>query len=532
MHSRLLASAAALALSAGAASAEYTLHVLHINDLHSRIEPVSSSDSTCSAEDDAAGECFGGIARVATKINELRDELTAAGENVIVLDAGDQYQGSLYYSTYKGELVAELMNTIGFDAMALGNHEFDDGPTGTLELLDNVDFPVTSGNLDLSNSTELKGKVQDTVVLEVGGEKIGIVSALAVDTPETASPGPNITFQDEAESLAADAAALAEEGVTKIIALTHVGYVKDQAIAATAAGIDAIVGGHSHTLLGSMEGAAGAYPTMVSGPDGTAVPIATAYAYSKYVGHLVLTFDDEGKLIEATGEPILLDASVTPDAALVARVAELGGPIEELKTKVVAETAEPIDGDRNSCRAVECTMGNLVADAMLARVADQGVSIAIANGGGLRASIDAGEVTMGEVLTVLPFQNTLSTFQAPGSTVVAALENGVSQYEEAAGRFVQVAGLKYSFDVSQPVGSRISDVMVMAGGDWAPIEPETIYGIVTNNYVRNGGDGFKMFATDAQNAYDFGPDLADVTAEYLAANTPYTPYVDGRITKK
>ncbi|CAM5530015.1 bifunctional metallophosphatase/5'-nucleotidase [Frigidibacter albus] len=336
----------------------------------------------------------------------------------------------------------------------------------------------------------------------------------------------------KSRSLAADAATLADAGVTKIIALTHVGYVKDQEIAAAAAGIDAIVGGHSHTLLGNMEGAAGAYPTMVAGPDGTEVPIATAYAYSKYVGHLVLTFDDDGKLTSAAGEPILLDASVIADPAMVARVAELGGPIEELKSRVVAETAEPIDGDRNSCRAQECTMGNLVADAMLARVAEQGVTIAIANGGGLRASIDAGDVTMGEVLTVLPFQNTLSTFQAPGATVVAALENGVSKYEEAAGRFVQVAGLKYSFDISQPAGSRVSDVMVKAGEDWAPIEPETIYGIVTNNYVRNGGDGFKMFATDAQNAYDFGPDLADVTAEYLAANTPYTPYVDGRITKK
>lgn len=531
MNSRLLASVAALALSAGAASAEYTLHVLHINDLHSRIEPITGFDSTCSAEDDAAGECFGGIARVATKINELRDALTAAGENVIVLDAGDQYQGSLYYSTYKGELVAELMSTIGFDAMALGNHEFDDGPEGALELVEGVEFPVISGNLDLSSS-ELKDKVQDLAVLEVGGEKIGIISALAVDTPETASPGPNITFQDEIDSLAADAARLADEGVNKIIALTHVGYRKDQEIAAAAAGIDAVVGGHSHTLLGSMEGAQGPYPTMVAGPDGTEVPVVTAYAYSKYVGHLTLTFDDEGKLTRATGEPVLLDASVTPDAAMVARVAELGGPIEELKTRVVAETAEAIDGDRNSCRAQECTMGNLVADAMLDRVADQGMTIAIANGGGLRASIDAGEVTMGEVLTVLPFQNTLSTFQAPGSAVVAALENGLSQYEDGAGRFPQVAGLKYSFDVSQPVGSRISEVMVKAGEGWAPIEPETVYGIVTNNYVRNGGDGYKMFATEAQNAYDFGPDLADVTAEYLAANSPYTPYLDGRITKK
>ena len=172
-------------------------------------------------------------------------------------------------------------------------------------------------------------------------------------------------------------------------------------------------------------------------------------------------------------------------------------------------------------------MGNLVADAMLDRVKDQGIQVAIANGGGLRASIDAGPVTMGEVLTVLPFQNTLSTFQVTGAQLIEALENGVSQIEDGAGRFAQVAGMSYAFDASQEPGSRISDVMV-AG---APIEMEKLYGVVSNNYVRTGGDGYKVFI-DAQNAYDFGPDLADVTAEYLAENAPYTPYTDGRIVRK
>ena len=172
-------------------------------------------------------------------------------------------------------------------------------------------------------------------------------------------------------------------------------------------------------------------------------------------------------------------------------------------------------------------MGNLVSDAMLDRVKDQGIDVAISNAGGLRASIDAGEVTMGEVLTVLPFQNTLSTFQVTGATFVEALENGVSQMEEGAGRFPQVAGVTFTVDPSAEAGSRISDVMV--GG--APIEAEKVYGVVSNNYVRNGGDGYAMFK-DAMNAYDFGPDLADVTAEYIAANAPYAPYTDGRITLK
>lgn len=178
-------------------------------------------------------------------------------------------------------------------------------------------------------------------------------------------------------------------------------------------------------------------------------------------------------------------------------------------------------------------MGNLVADAMLARVADQGVQVAIANSGGLRASIDAGEVTMGEVLTVLPFQNTLSTFEIGGADLLAALENGVSQVEEVAGRFPQVAGLKFTWDASVAPGEgRVQEVMVREGEDWVPLDSEKTYLAVTNNYVRNGGDGYAMFTGEDKNAYDFGPDLADVTAEYLAENAPYQPYTDGRITRR
>ncbi|MEO0918050.1 MAG: 5'-nucleotidase C-terminal domain-containing protein, partial [Pseudomonadota bacterium] len=136
-------------------------------------------------------------------------------------------------------------------------------------------------------------------------------------------------------------------------------------------------------------------------------------------------------------------------------------------------------------------------------------------------------ITKGEVLTVLPFQNTLSTFQVSGETIVAALENGVSQLEDGAGRFPQVSGMSYTFDPAAEPGSRISDVMV-AG---APIDMGKMYGVVSNNYVRNGGDGYDMFV-NAENAYDFGPDLADVTAEYMAAQGPVQPFTDGRITIK
>ncbi|MEM9050162.1 MAG: bifunctional metallophosphatase/5'-nucleotidase [Pseudomonadota bacterium] len=523
----MLAAAAAMAMSATSAQADFDLHILHINDFHSRVESISRFDSTCRPDDEAEGKCFGGIARLVAAIAAKRAEL--AGANLLVLDAGDQFQGSLFYATYKGAVEAEFAEAIGFDAMAVGNHEFDDGPAALAAFLDAVSFPVLSGNIDVSGEPLLAGRIPATLVLERGGERIGIVSALAADTPETSSPGDGVVFSDEIESLTAQVAALEAEGIDKIIALTHVGLPLDMRIAEQVPGIDVIVGGHSHSFLSSTDdGAAGPYPMMLTGPSGAPVAVVTAYAYGKYLGHLTVTFDDAGQITATEGAPMLLDASVPPDAATLARVAELGGPIEALKTEVVAETTAPIDGDRTSCRAGECEMGNLVADAMLDRVKDQGIQIAIQNGGGLRASIDAGPVTMGEVLTVLPFQNTLATFQLTGTQIIAALENGVSEVEDGAGRFPQVAGLKYVWAPSAPAGERILEVMVEGPDGFAPIEPEKIYGVVSNNFMRSGGDGYAVFK-DGLNAYDFGPGLEEVVAAYLANAKGYTPYLDGRI---
>ena len=531
MLTRVLGSTAILAglAVAAPAAAETTLHILHINDLHSRIQPINRFDSTCNAEDDAAGECFGGVARVATAINQMRAELE--GENVIVLDAGDQFQGSLMYTTYKGEVEAEMMEAIGFDAMAVGNHEFDDGPEALAAFLDRVSFPVVSGNLDLSASNLLNGRVADTLVLDVNGVQVGIVSALASDTAETSSPGPNVVFGDEIASIQADVDALTAEGIGIIIALTHVGLPQDMRIAEAVTGLDLIVGGHSHTYLSSSdEDRAGPYPTWTQNPEGVMVPIVQAYAYSKYLGHLEASFDDAGNLIYAGGDTMVLDASVEPDAEIASRVAELAGPIEEAMAEVIGDAAEFIEGSRDVCRAEECPMGNLVADAMLDRTRDQGVQIVIQNGGGLRASIDGGEITMGEVLTVLPFQNTLATFQLTGAGVISALENGVSQVTDGAGRFPQVAGMRYVWSATAEPGSRIVSAEVeMPDGSFAPINPDATYTLATNNYMRGGGDGYRVFSSDGMNAYDFGPGLEQVVADYISANSPYTPYVDGRI---
>ena len=525
-----LLTASMLALSTSAAFADYELNILHINDFHSRIESINKFDSTCSAEEEGKNECFGGAARLKTAIDQRRQALS--GKNVLLLNAGDNFQGSLFYTTYKGAAEAEFLNLMKFDAMTVGNHEFDDSEDGLATFLDKVQFPVVTANVKATAASKLGDRIKPSLVLDVGGQKIGIVGAVTNDTPELSSPGPNVTIADDVQSITAAVQDLKGQGVNKIIALTHVGYPRDLALIAKIPDVDIVVGGHSHSLLSNTDPKAeGPYPTMVDNPGGYKVPVVQAASYSKYLGDLVVNFDDNGVVKDAKGDPILIDSTFTPDPAVLARVAELAKPIEELRKKVIGSSEGPIDGDRKVCRVKECSMGNLVADAILDRTKNQGVTIAVQNGGGLRASVDGGEVTQGEVITVLPFQNTLATFQLKGEDVVKALENGVSQIDQGAGRFPQVAGLKFTFDQSKPVGSRVSDVQVKDGDNFVPIDNAKTYGVATNNFMRAGGDGYSIFSTAGQNAYDFGPDLADVTAEYVAAHSPYKPYTDGRITE-
>lgn len=520
----------ALGLSAGAALADYDLNILHINDFHARFEQINKYDSNCLPADLEKNACYGGLARLKAAIDQKRAEL--AGQNILVLSAGDEFQGSLFYTRYKSAPIAELMNGIGFDAIAIGNHEFDDGPQELAKFIDELKAPMISGNTLAGLDSPVANKFKGYVIKEIGGQKVAVISVLATDTDETSSPGDSILFSDEIPYLKGAVKEISDQGVNKIVLLSHVGYERDKQIAAAVDGIDVIVGGHSHTYLSSTdEKAAGPYPTMVKDPAGVAVPIVTAYAYTKYLGDLKVTFDDNGVVKTATGAPILLDSSITPDAAFAARIAELGAPLEELKKQEIGETEEAIDGSRETCRVRECAMGNLVSDAILDRVKDQGISIAIQNGGGLRASIDKGKVTMGDVLTVLPFQNTIATFQLKGTDVKAALENGLGQIEEGAGRFPQVAGLKYSFDKSKPAGERVVSVEVKDGDGYKPLDPEKLYGVVSNNYMRAGGDGYKVFATKGANAYDFGPNLEDAVAAYIGAHSPYKPLIDGRITE-
>jgi len=243
----LLFAAAWFALSEQSAFAEtpYTLTIIHTNDIHDRVDPVTAFNNTCGAKDRAKKRCYGGYSRLMTLIHGIRK----SSKNAVVLSGGDQFQGSLFYRTYKGRLAALAMNLIGYDASAIGNHEFDDGPAVLARFIRSSDFPVVATNIDASEEPALSDIIRPFVTLNVGGEKIGIVGYTTEETPALSKSGKRVRFQPAEYVLAGAIAILKDRGVNKIIAVSHAGFARDKRIAAMVEGIDVIVGGHTNTLM-------------------------------------------------------------------------------------------------------------------------------------------------------------------------------------------------------------------------------------------------------------------------------------------
>ena len=499
------------------AQGPFTLTILHTNDTHAHLESFQPFNEPLQ----------GGVARRYTAIQQVKAE----GGNVILVDAGDAFQGTLFFNQWQGEEESHFMNVLGYQAMAVGNHEFDLGPAGLASFVQQAAFPVLSANLDASTDPDLGGLIKAYTVLDVAGEKVGVFGLTTPDTAFISSPGPNVDFGDATDAAQAMVEALEGQGINKIVALTHLGYSVDQKLATAVDGVDVIVGGHSHTPLGDMEGAQGPYPTVVTAPGGDPVLVVTAYDWGRYLGRLDVSFDANGKIETYEGKPIFIDESIPEDVGIAADVAKYAQPLEELQNQIVGQAAVNLEGDRELVRSQETNLADLICDAMLWKSASEDTQICIVNGGGIRSSIPAGDVSMGQVLEVLPFGNQISTFGLKGSDLWAALEHGVSGYEDQNGAFPQVGGMRYTFDPNQPAGSRITSVEVKsADGGYTPIDLGAVYKMTSNEYMRGGGDGYDILATNAIDPYDGGALLSDAVAEYIGAHSPVSPATEGRIT--
>ncbi len=525
----VLAIAAVFSSVAFAQDESFNLTIMHTNDVHGAYGPY-----------DAKGDMTtdGGAARQMTVINQIRAE----GGNSILLDGGDRFTGTLFSQQWRGEEASRIMNIMKYDAMTVGNHEFDDGDATLAKFVDSVNFPVITS--DVTFGADLKDKIKPYTILEVNGQKIGVIGLTPPDTAILSSPGPDVKFMSDlvgtVQPIVDD---LTTQGINKIILLSHIGLLVDEDLATKVSGIDIIVGGHSHSLLSNAyTGAEGVYPVVVKDKDGKNVYIVQAGSSLKYMGRLNVVFDKDGAVTSASGDTILLSRYIAPDPEMLKVVDELRVPISTLTKQEIGESGVFLVGDRKVCRAEECNLGNFVADAMRAYSKAQ---IAITNGGGIRSNVPVGadipadlklaspiKITEGDVLTVFPFGNVVSTFELKGSDVIAALENGVSQVEAGAGRFPQVSGIKFSWDGSKEAGKRIVSVDVLgADGSYSAIDPKATYTLASNDFMRRGGDGYSVFKDNAINPYDGGSPLDLVLADYIKVNSPINPQVEGRITR-
>jgi 5'-nucleotidase / UDP-sugar diphosphatase len=521
----LLALIAAGIVSAQEEEETFALTLLHTNDTHAAHQPN--------------GDGNGGVAILAGLINQIREE----SENTLLVDAGDRFSGTLFHTVYQGADQVQVMNLLGYQAMALGNHEFDNGDDVLAEFINGVEFPVLAANLDVTNSTELNNLVEPYTIVEVNGEQIGVIGLVTADTVEIANPGENVEFSDDYAGAANEAAAaLTEQGVNKIVLLTHTGFSVDSDFITSLENVDVVIGGHSHTLFSNQNaGAADQYPVEFETAGGAVVYYGQSGANTQYLGRMDLEFDAEGVVVDAEGDSIFLSRYIAPDQEASDLIAELYTEVEALVLEETGATTEvELVGDRTVCRIEECALGNLIADAMRAGT---GAQIAIMNAGGIRANIDEGPITLGDLLTVQPFGNLTSTFEITGADVIAALENGVSAVvvtdgvvsrDDLSGRFPQVSGIRYTFDPTQAEGSRIVSVEVEGeDGTFSPIDEAATYTVVTNNFVRNGGDGYTVFAENAVAPYDFGLVDYETTANYfleLGTITEEQAQTQGRIT--
>jgi 5'-nucleotidase/UDP-sugar diphosphatase len=497
----------------------YNLTILHTNDHHGhflKFSPFPVQD-------------VGGLAAQSTLVNVVRAEVKEAGGYVLVLSAGDVNTGIPESDLLDAEPDFNLMNIIGYDAMTLGNHEFDNSRDVLLKQKEWAKFPFLSANIVKKDTGE--PLVSPYIIKDIEGLKVAIFGLTTEETPI-------LTLPDNTKDLAFKSAIdVARELVPKlrteadvVIALTHLGFYEDAGggynspgdlkLAKDVPGIDVIVGGHTHTKV--ME------PKVINN-----TLIVQAGAYSENVGRLNLTFDSDAKKITGSTYKLMsvngktrvkyndkyytmyVDKGYIEDQDIVEAIKPYIGQADTLLSQPVGEAAVELVGGKTESRSQETNLGNLITDGMRAKT---GADIALLNGGGIRAGIAPGKITYRDVLTVQPFGNTLVLLDLTGAQVMDVL-NYAATIEPGNGAFLHVSGLKWTNNKG-----KVENVLA---GD-APIDVQKTYKVVTNNFMSAGGDGYKMLKDLPQ--IDSGFVDADALKEYVAKQGKVEPKVEGRLT--
>ncbi len=491
----LLSTVAVLAIVAAApAVAEpVSLTILHVNDLDDMEE--------------SGGR--GGVARLVTVIEAER----AMGGNLLVTNGGDAISPSLMSGFDDGAHMIDLYNSVGFDVMVLGNHEFDFGPEVAKERIAEAEFPILGGNVFDTDGEIIDGAVP-TWTTQVGDYTIGFLGLTTLGTMTKSSPG-DLFFApvtDTAQSLAAE---LRDGGADFVIALTHTDIGEDRELIAQGA-VDLVLSGDDHLLQSYYDGR---------------IALVESHEQANYVTAVDLTFDT----VESRGRERFVwtpsfrtieTSTVEPDPDMTAKVQVYLDQLSAELDVEIGTTSTELDSRRASVRSGETAFGNMVADAMREAV---DADVAITNGGGIRADriYDPGTVlTRRDIQSELPFGNVTVKLGLTGADILAALENGVSRVEDRSGRFPHVSGMTVTYDPSAAAGSRIVSVKI---GEQELI-PNATYTLATNDFMAGGGDGYASFV-DAEMLIDpMGARfMAAQVMEYIAAKGTVAPTVEGRV---
>ncbi len=451
----------------------------------------------------------GGFAR----LNAVARAERAANPNTLYVFDGDMLSPSILSGFDKGQNTIDLTNLVPFDIAVPGNHEFDFGPENFLEKMAASAYPWAAINMTNADGSPVPG-LGGVMVKEVAGLSIALVPVAQDTTPEVSSSG-DLKFLPTVETGIAAARQAREDGADLVIGVVQTNMANDRALIASKA-FDVILSGDDHSYATSYDG-------------------ITAYVETSIDGRYLSPLDLRVEIGEKDGERTIAwtpmfrfidTADVTPDPDSQAMVDRFQAQLDESLNVEIGTTEGALDSRRNVVRAEESAMGNLIADAIRAAT---DADLAIANGGGIRGdrTYDAGTVlTRRDILTELPFGNATVLTELPGSQILAALENGVSQVEKGAGRFPQLSGAEMVYDPTAPVGSRV--VSVTIGG--APLDPDKVYTLATNDYVLGGGDGYAALGggrvlIDAGN----GNLMANDVMNYIAQTGTVTAKVEGRI---
>jgi 2',3'-cyclic-nucleotide 2'-phosphodiesterase (5'-nucleotidase family) len=487
-----------LVLPLVAAAAPTKITFLHVNDVY-EIAPKRGQ---------------GGFAELMTLLRQER----AAAEISITTFGGDLISPSVMSGLTKGVQMVELMNAVGADVAVPGNHEFDFGPDIARQRIAESRFPWLGTNVLGADGKPAVGMTELHTV-QAGDFTVGFFGLLAPETEVLSSPGAAISFAPIQETAAAAVKELQEMGAEVVVALTHLDFATDVALAREVSGIHLILGGHDHDPMTWYEGGV---PLLKAGYDAHhlgAVDLSVEWVESR----------GKKKLQVIPAWRLLSTAGVTPDPGIQAIVDKHNAKLDAELDVAVGSTKVMLDSRRSSVRGGETTMGNLIADAMRKAV---GAEVAITNGGGIRGdrTYEPGDtLTRKDVLSELPFGNVTVLLELSGADLLAALENGVSEVENKAGRFPHVSGLTFEYDPAAPKGSRV--VQAVVGGK--ALEPARRYTVAANDYIQNGGDGYAALKNGKALIDASGAKLMATTVmDYIAANDPVAPEIEGRIRAK